>query len=125
MTTELDRELCGRVAQLVEERLDPKYRRVVQALAIVGVLVVAGCLTGWLFISNEAENRADAIQASRYESWIENCQEINARNQHGREVQARYDLLPRNREAVTEFIDAIAPPRSDCQAYARQKTADP
>jgi hypothetical protein len=111
--SEQEQAICSHVADLVEARLDSKYRRVVQALAIVSVIVVVGCLAGWMF-----------IERSRYQSWFDDCREINARNTNARNTLRSLNAPARRALDTVEvraLITDLAPYRTDCAAYAREK----
>jgi len=122
-----ERELHA--ARVVGEHYAGKMRTVVVCMAVVALLAIAGNVTGWLLVSNEARNRATDIQTSRLRIIVDSCEQTNARNL---DTNAKLDKLPpddsrtatENRQgaaAAKLIVQALVPFVDDCEKAARAR----
>lgn len=70
-----DQHVAIVAADLAVERLRPLIHRVIQAVAIVGLILVIGVTAGWIIVQSQAR----AIQTSRFEVTRDNCRATNER----------------------------------------------
>jgi hypothetical protein len=108
-------------------------RILLRVLVPVILLVIGGMVAGWLAVeheqrqrtdalSQEAEERAAAIQASRFRSIRADCVETTARNRATKRALKRFARETRADAAsiagTRRLIDALAPPVEDCAKFA-------
>lgn len=112
---------------------------------ILGVLVATTLIAGGFSVvlivrdserSKEAKALATEVKSSRYRSLLLNCEEQNARHeaayntlgllvgvaQDHADNQAERKGIHTGNDAAKALIDALVPFRSDCAAYAKERS---
>lgn len=75
--------------------------------------------------ATRAERSAQEIQSERRRSLVLSCQETNQRNREARQRAEEVVGNRASRRVTLLFIDALAPYRRDCVAYAQSRVAEP
>lgn len=114
-------------ASVVGEHYAVKLRTVVMAVAVALLVGTSGNFVGWVLTRNESVQRDSAIQQSRLELLIDNCEAASTRN---RNTKAALDQLAPKHPTARErrgigstklLIDALAPYTADCPATQRDR----
>lgn len=115
--------------EVMEARLNRFFVRALAAFAILG-LTSAGSLLGFSAVLSEQSKTSTEIQTQRFTTLLQSCRDQNDRNRDvKKQIDNAIDKLPKKeREAAEErsksfrlIMDAAAPYRSDCRAYANAR----
>lgn len=139
--TEREKLVAQSAADAILDRIMPLLHRLMASVLIALIIGIGGGALGWFLTADESNDRvhalamesvarAKAIQASRYRSTRDNCEEMNARNRKALAKLGELNTIltgsQRQRQAsidaFREIIDAGVPYRSNCAAFARSRS---